>query len=201
MKTILAAGALILVAVSSAWAFDADTEALIARYKMGKPVAITDVAQLMRASEAWCYDQQETSCAWREVYLDVTEDRVVFELANAWDEQFDYAMTDEAVFAQNRICQTGFNWIPSLRATSRDDGRAIGGRALHDLRAAIAESRPDIATYDDCFDYLFMAADPEQDTVTLLQRQYVDAVHDTANDVEVTIHFNADDAAGLTLAL
>ena len=47
------------------------------------------------------------------------------------------------------------------------------------------------------FDYLFLRSDPDQEVVTLLQRQYVDEVHDPGRDVEVTLHFNAEDAAGL----
>ena len=67
------------------------------------------------------------------------------------------------------------------------------------MKRAIAASRPDLESYDDCFDYLYLSSDADQQVVTLLQRQYVDGVHDAANDVEVTVHFDAEDAAGLTL--
>ena len=63
----------------------------------------------------------------------------------------------------------------------------------------MAEARPDLEIYDDCFDYLYRASESDRQVVTLLQRQYVDGVHEAANDVEVTVHMVAEDAAGLTL--
>ena len=201
MKTLLAALALTLATGSVALAFDADTQGIIDQQKRGKLVAIADVARLMGSSEQWCYDNQEHSCAWSEVYLDVTDSGVSFELSNAWDEETDYAFTDEGAFSGNKICQTGVNWVTNLRGIRRSDGTSIGGRDLHELKLAIGESRPDLEAYDDCFDYLYMSSDPEKDTVTLQQRQYADGVHEPLNDVEVTVYFNAEAAAGLTLRL
>jgi hypothetical protein len=54
MKTLLAATALTLAFGSSAFGFDTATQAIIDRHKANKPVAITDVATLMRSRERWC---------------------------------------------------------------------------------------------------------------------------------------------------
>ena len=201
MKTLLAALALTLATGSAALAFDTDTQAIIDRHKSVKLVAIKDVAHLMRESAQWCYDNQDGSCAWSEIYLDVRDSGATFELSNAWDAELDYAMTDEALFEGDKACQTGLNWLPSLRAIRRSDGGPVGGRILHDFRLAMAEARPDLEAYDDCFDYLYLSSAADQQVVTLLQRQYVDGVHDAANDVEVTVYFDAEDAAGLTMRL
>lgn len=199
MKRLLATVALTLAGGSAALAFDADTQAIIDQHKRGKLIGIEDVAHLMRESAQWCYLEEDNSCAWIETYLDVRDSGVGFELANNWDADTDYAFTDEAVFTGNRLCQTGFNWIDNLRAMRRVDGGPIGGRDLFAFKQEMAVARPDIADYNDCFDYLYVASDAGQQVVTLLQRQYVDGVHDGANDVEVTVHFNPEDAAGLTL--
>lgn len=199
MTKVLTTLALVLLASPAAHAFDTETQAVLDRYKPGKLLAAADVAQLMGRSERWCYDLRDGTCAWSEIYLEVTDTTVEFELSNAWDIDTDYAMTDTGQFADNTICQTGTNWIPTVRATRRSDGTAIGGRALHDLRLAMAEARPDVESYDDCFDYLYLAGDAEGEVVTLLQRQYIDGVHEAANDVEVSILFNAEDAAALAL--
>ena len=48
------------------------------------------------------------------------------------------------------------------------------------------------------FDYLLKGSDAEAETITLLQRQFTDGVTDPINDVTVTLHFNAADAAALS---
>lgn len=199
MTKVLTALVLLLLASPSARAFDATTEAITDRYKAGKLVAENDVAHLMQSAQRWCYDRSYDTCAWSEIYLEVTGTTVIFELSNAWDAELDYAMTDTGVFRDGRICQSGADWLPSLQVTRRSDGTAISGRALHDLRLAMGEARPDLETYDDCFDYLYLSADADSEVVTLLQRQFVDGRHEAANDVEVSIHFNAADAAALAL--
>ena len=82
-------------------------------------MAIADVAHLMQASAQWCYDNQDHSCAWTEIYLEVGDSGVIFELANNWDAETDFAFTDEGAFRDNKVCQTGLNWVPNLRATRR----------------------------------------------------------------------------------
>ena len=196
MKTLLAATAITLATGSGALAFDADVQAIIDSHKAGKPVAMHDVAQLMRASEQWCYINQNHSCAWTDIYLEVTDTGATFEIGNAWDAETDIVFTDHGVFKDDRyVCETGHDWVPSVRATRRSDGSVIGGRMLWDLKSAIYETRS--SDVQNCFDYLYLRSDADQDVVTLLQRQYVDDVHDESRDVEVTLHFNAEDAAGL----
>ena len=198
MRIVLVAVAIALASSSAALAFDADTQAVIDRQKISKRVSITDMATLMRSSEKWCYDNQEHSCAWTDVYVEVTEEGAAFEIANAWDADTDIAFIDTGTFMDGRyICETGEDWVPTVRATRRDGNGPLDGRLLWDLKkeisAAIAADEPA------CYDYLYMRSDADYLQVWLLQRQYVDGVHDAANDVAVTVHFNAQDAAGLTL--
>ena len=197
MKSLLAAMAIVLTTGSAALAFDADIQAIISRHKANKPVSMTDMAQFMRASEQWCYDNQDHSCAWTDIYLEVTDTGASFEIGNAWDADTDIAFTDEGVFKDDRyICETGKDWVPSVRATRRSDGSVIGGRMLWEVKTAIYATRD--GDTQDCFDYLYLRSNPDQQTVTLLQRQYADDQHVEGNDVEVSLHFNAEDAAGLT---
>lgn len=197
MKTLLAAMAIVLTTGSAALAFDADIQAIISRHKANKSVSMTDMAQFMRASEQWCYDNQDHSCAWTDIYLEVTDTGASFEIGNAWDADTDIAFTDEGVFKDDRyICETGKDWVPSVRATRRSDGSVIGGRMLWEVKTAIYATRD--GDTQDCFDYLYLRSNPDQQTVTLLQRQYTDDQHVEGNDVEVSLHFNAEDAAGLT---
>ncbi|KRA47196.1 hypothetical protein ASD80_17920 [Devosia sp. Root635] len=193
----LAAMAIMLMTGSAALAFDADTQAVIDRHKAGKPVSMTDVAVLMRASAQWCYINQDHTCAWTDIYLDVTDTGATFEIGNAWDADTDIAFTDEGVFKDDRyICESGKDWVPSVRATRRSDGSVIGGRQLWELKAAIEAKRS--AESIDCFDYVYLRSEPDQQVVTLRQRQYTDGVHVEGNDVEVTLHMNSEDAAGLS---
>ncbi|KQX38315.1 hypothetical protein ASD04_11960 [Devosia sp. Root436] len=196
MKTMLAAMAILLMTGPAALAFDADTQAIIDRHKAGKLVSMTDMAQLMRSSAQWCYINQDHTCAWTDIYLEVTDTGATFEIGNAWDADTDIAFTDEGVFKDDRyICESGKDWVPSVRATRRSDGSVIGGRMLWELKAAIEANRS--AETLDCFDYVYLGANPDQEVVTLRQRQYTDGVHVEGNDVEVTLHMNSEDAAGL----
>ena len=195
MRTLLAM-VLVLVTGSAALGFDAGTQAIIDRHKAGKLVAMTDMATLMRASEKWCYDNQDHSCAWTDIYLEVTDRGVTYEIGNAWDAETDIAFTDEGVFRDDRyICETGKDWVPTVRATRRSDGSVIGGRMLWALKAEIQANRAGDTL--DCFDYVYLGNDADQQVVRLLQRQYAGDVHVEGNDVEVTLHMNAEDAAGL----
>lgn len=197
MKTLLAAMALTMATASAALAFDADSQAIINRHKSGKPVAMHDVATLMQASAQWCYLNQDHTCAWTDIYLEVTDTGATFEIGNAWDADTDIAFTDQGVFKDDRyICETGYDWVPTVRATRRSDGSTITGRLLWDLKAEIDAVRA--GDIQNCFDYLYLRSDPDQETITLLQRQYADGVHDENGDVEVTLHMNTEDAAGLS---
>ena len=195
MKMLFAAMAITL-ATGPALAFDADIQTIIDQHKAGKPLAMHDVAELMRGSERWCYINQDHTCAWTDIYLEVTDLGVTYEIGNAWSAETDIAFTDKGVFKDDRyICEAGYDWVPTMRAMRRSDGSVIGGRMLWDLRLDVYETRS--SDTQDCFDYLYLRSDPNQEVVTLLQRQYIDDVHDESRDVEVTLHFNAEDAAGL----
>ena len=125
IKTLFAALAITLATGSAALAFDSQTQAIIDRHQAGKMVAITGVAHLMQASAKWCYATQEQSCAWTEIYLDVTDASASFELGNSWAAETDYAITDEGAFRENETCQTGVNWVSNLRGTRRSDDTSI----------------------------------------------------------------------------
>lgn len=198
MKTLLAAMALALTTGSAALAFDADTQGMLDRLKAGKLVPIGQVAQLMQSSAQWCYINQNHSCAWTDIYLEVTETGATFEIANAWDAEIDVAFTDRGEFKDDRyICESGEDWVPSVRGSLRSGAGAVTGRSLWDLKLAIAANQA--RETQDCFDYVYLGSDKDQQVVTLLQRQYTDDVHIASNDVEVTVHMSSEDAAGLTL--
>lgn len=195
---LLVATALTLFGASAAAAFDEATQSVIDRHKKGgKPVSMTDVAGLMQASERWCYAEMDGTCSWSDIYVEVTDAGAVFEIGNAWSETADIVFTDRGTFKDDRyICETGDDWVPTMRAFSRQDGSALGGRELWALKtevtAAIAGGTVD------CFDYLYRSSYADAQTITLLQRQYTDDVYDPNMDTEVTLHFDAADAAKLT---
>lgn len=191
------AAALLLIATSAALGFDGKTQGIIDRYKPGKLIGIAEIGYLMAASERWCYREEEGSCAWSDIYLDVGKSQAEFEIGNAWNEQVDIVFTDRGSFRDGRyICETDTDWVPSVRATRRSDGSVIGGRELAALKSEIASLRSEDS--QDCFDYLFVSADAENQTITLTQRQYVDEIHDTSRDTEVTLHFDQATAEALT---
>ncbi len=197
MKIPLAAALLLLVATSAAFGFDSRTQGIIDQYKPGKLIRLADVAHLMAASERWCYLEQDGTCSWSDIYLDVGKSGAEFEIGNAWNEDVDIAFTDRGEFRDGRyICETGTDWVPNLRATRRSDGSVIGGRDLAKLKAEIADLRAEDSL--DCFDYVYTSADAENQTITLTQRQYINDVHETGKDTEVTVHFDAVAAQALT---
>ncbi|WDR00321.1 hypothetical protein PSC71_05995 [Devosia sp. J2-20] len=198
MKRLFVGLALSAMLSPTAFAFDTATQAIVDLQKSGKPVQTADLVVLMQASERWCYVQQAASCAWSDIYLDVNADGAQFEISNAWSEAVEIAFIDTGRFEDGRmICETGVDWLPTIRAIKRADGSIIGGRALHDLKAEIGATAAD--TTIDCFDYRYLGADAEARTITLLQRQSREGVHDPDQDTEVTLHFNPATAAALTL--
>ncbi|WP_240231561.1 hypothetical protein [Devosia lacusdianchii] len=197
MRIALAIAALSLSFTPSAFGFDAATQGIIERYKANKLVAMSDVATLMSSSERWCYAEEAGSCGWSDIYLDVTDTGAEFEIGNAWSEAVDIAFTDRGTFKDNRyICETGEDWVPTLRAISRPEGKLLVGRELHALKAEVEATQA--ADTLDCFDYLYRSSDADAQTITLLQRQYTDDVYNPVNDTEVTLHFDAANAAALT---
>ena len=199
MRRLIACLVVALVGVSPALAFDADTQGVLDRMKVGKLVPIADVATLMRGSERWCYLEDNGSCAWSDIYLDVTDTSATFEIGNAWNADYNVMFTDHGTLEDNRfICETTDDWVPTVRAERRSDGSAVGGRELWTLKGEMQSNRS--AESIDCFDYVLKTSDSEAETITLLQRQYTNGVTDAANDVPVTLHFNAQNAAALTWA-
>ena len=198
MKTLLAATALTLAFGSSAFAFDTASQAIIDRHKANKPVAISDIATLMSSSERWCYlEDAAGSCSWTDIYLEVTDSGVEYEIGNAWSETVDIIFTDGGVFEDGRyVCETGIDWVPTLRAVHRADGTMVLGRELKMLKDEVAETQTDSVV--DCFDYLYLSSDVAAQTVTLLQRQTTADVYDPTLDTEVTLHFDPANAAALT---
>ena len=197
MKLLLATTTILLTLAGPALAFEAPVQAVIERYKASKPMRIADVGALMSTSERWCYLEEAGSCSWSDIYLDVSDTGATFEISNAWDDSVDIAFVDQGTFHDGRyICETGYDWVASVRASNRADGSAIGGRELAALKAEIAAVQSEDVL--NCFDYLFMGKDAAAETVTLLQRQYVDDVHDASGDTLVTLHFDAESAAALT---
>lgn len=197
MKTLLAAMALTLAFGSSAFAFDADTQDIIGRHKANKPLNTTDIAMLMRSSERWCYAEDAGTCSWSDIYLDVTDEGAEFEIGNAWSETVDVLFTDSGVFKDGRyICEAGVDWVPTLRAAYRADNTIVTGRELRQIKTDLYATQSESVI--DCFDYLYRASDAAAQTVTLLQRQYTDDTYDPSKDTEVTLHFDAADAAALT---
>lgn len=178
-------------------AYDAASQALVDRFKPGKLVPIADVGALMLGAERWCYNQRDNECAWSDIYLSVSDDVVRYELSNPWSETVDISFVAEGEFRSGRyICETGYDWISSVRAYIRNDGMAIEGRELEALKQEIADY-VDIGNQSDCFDYLYAGHDAGAQTISLTQRHFVGGVHDPANDAGVTLHFDKATAEDL----
>lgn len=188
---------LLLAGAAPGLGFDADTEAVLDRVKAGKLVRMDDVAVLMMGAERWCYNERDGACGWSDVYLSVDGDMARYEISNPWSEDIDISFVDNGVLRDNRyICETGFDWVPSVRAYDRDTGDAIEGRALEALRQEIM-GVVTTANNSDCFDYLYQGAAPDKQIITLVQRQYVEGATDKANDAVVSLYFDTDAAQAL----
>lgn len=185
------------IAVAPGLAQDAASQAVIDGMKAGKLMEISDVAVMMMGAERWCYNEQEGNCAWSDIYLSVSETGAVYEISNPWSQDIDISFVDQGVFKDNRyICEAGSDWVPTVRAFGREDGTAIEGRDLAALKEEIyGVVTPEDA--DDCFDYLYQHQDKSAETVTLLQRHYMDGETDPANDALVTLYFDKEAADAL----
>lgn len=184
-----------LAGLTPALAFETSVREGLDRMKIGKVLPIGEVATLMRESERWCYNQEGEGCAWSDIYLDVTDTGATFEIGNAWDDEVNVYFTDQGTFEDNRfICESTVDWLPTLRATRRDDGMPIGGRELWAIRSQMSGNTGPT----DCFDYVLKSSDEVAETITLLQRKWTDGVTDEAQDAIVTIHFDPTTAAALT---
>ena len=153
----------------------------------------------MKGSERWCYGEDNGTCAWSEVYLDVSDAGPRLEASSSyWDGEYNRYVVDKAEFQQDRYsCEYGYDWTPSVRLTHRSDGTPANDRELDQFRVQFARNfgidKPN------CYDYLFVRSDPSNNTITLLQRTWSDFVQDEGSDVPVTLHFDAANANALTL--
>ena len=196
MRHLLAIVAVTLLGAAPALAFTPDTAEVLTRVKSGKAVKITDVATLMRDSERWCYNEADNHCAWSDIYLSVTEEGALYEISNAWSETQDISLIDKGEFSDNRfICETGFDWVPSVYVTERSDGVAVGGRALQAIKDELDPMRGRTSLL--CFDYLYLRSDAARQTVTLRQRSHDGDTMLPDDDAEVTLHFDPSEAAAL----
>ncbi len=199
MRALALALAAVVTSGLPAVALDTASQQVVERLKPGKRLAIEDVGSLMMGSERWCYNELNGQCAWTDIYLDVTEDGARYEIGNAWDDTVDIVSVDEGVFRDGRyICETNFDWVPTVRAFLRDDGSALFGRDLEHLRQEIRSNLS--GERNGCFDYVYRSHDVEAETVTLLQRQYDDGIYNEAGDALVTLYFNKADADALKWA-
>ena len=196
MKAMLAVTAIVVLG-TPVLGFDPGVEAITSRYKAQKLVNAADIGELMRLSERWCYAEDQGECAWSDIYLEVTTQDVRSEISNAWSEVVDISFVDRGICGdKNRLCETGEDWLPTIHARNRTDGTAIGGRELEAIKQEVATNRNESI---DCFDYLYQSTDAAAETVSLLQRQYVEGVHQPDANVAVTLHFDPVNAAALKL--
>ena len=199
MKALFAVAA-ILALTGPALAFDPTIAAVVNDLKPKQQLTATQVATLMRSSEVWCYKQDDVaySCEWTDTYLDVTGNDIRVEVANAYGENNLY-IVDQSRFEQDRyVCEYDYNWVPSVRMVRRDNDIPLTGRELDQWRVQFANN---FGIDDpDCYDYLYVRSDSDIQTITLLQRTFSDFVKDEGSETLVTLHFNSEDAAGLSLA-
>lgn len=196
MKKALYALTALLALSGPAMAFDPDVAAVLDSLKPKAQLDVRDIATLMRNSERWCYAETDNACSWADVYLDVSENGPVIEISNAYDADFELYIVDKAEFRDEVYsCEYDYDWTSSIRLISRSDGSSIGGKELYDLRVQFENN---FGIDDpDCFDYLFVRSDEDQQTVTLMQRTFSDFVIDAGSQVLVTIHFDPANAAAL----
>lgn len=196
-KLLLAAAATLALAGPALAQIYPSPEAIANSTKSGKWLHADEVAGLMQAAEVWCYNEADGTCDWSEIYVGVTLDPqgITYESVNSWDTAIDVYFTDKAEFRDDRyVCEFGYDKVPSTRAINAD-GTSVGGRVLEALRAQVAEGRIDRPNY--CFDYVYGSYDAAAGTMSLTQRQYLDGVVDPSKAAEITLHFNAADAATL----
>ena len=195
---ILTAAAAMLALSGPAFAFDPAIAEIVATLKPKAMVDTKDLAALMQGSERWCYKEDDGSCSWSDVYLQPTAAGPRLEVSSAIRDEYDLYFFNQAIFLEDRYsCEYGYDWSASARLTRRSDGTPVNGRELDAVRVQLADSVGDEAPH--CFDYLFVGADTEANTVTLLQRSYMDMVKVEGSEVPVTLHFDAADANALTL--
>jgi len=198
MNIILAAAAVLALA-SPAFAFDDDLQSIINTAKPKQLISTDQLITLMGQSAMWCYKEtDEGGCAWTDVYLDATTEGMRVEIHQHYDEALDLYLVDQDHFEQERyVCEHDFDWVPSLRVVRQADGVSLSGRALEQYRSQYSVSAS--LMKPNCFDYQFVRANLELETVTLVQRTYSDFIKDEGSDTLVTLHFDEDDLERLHL--
>lgn len=197
MKRIWAISAMTLAAILPSQAFDDASQAVIDRAKVGKALPIEDVATLMMGAERWCYNQQDDECAWSDIYLSTSAEGATFEISHPWSQTVDIVFVSAGVFREGRyICENAVDWIPSVRAYERGEGWALEGRELAALKQEIADT-VDLTDDHACFDYIYRGHDVNEETVTLLQRDYAGPDGNPLGEAMVTLHFDKDIADAL----
>lgn len=198
MKIACAAIAM-LTLCGPAFAFDPTIAELVGNLKPKTLVPLSDIVVLMKGSEQWCYIEENGSCGWSEVYLDVSDAGPRLESSSSyWDGEYNRYIVKKGEFQQDRyVCDYGYDWTPSVRLTRRSDGTPVNDRELDQFRVQFANNFG--IDNPDCYDYLFVRADAQANTITLMQRTYSDFVKDEGSDTLVTLYFDADAAKALTL--
>lgn len=197
MRLPIAALVLSLASTLPGLAFDADSQALVDRMKVGKPLAMDAAVPLMLGAERWCYSQRDEECGWSEIYLEIKDDKLHYELSNPWNEAVDISYVSEVEIRDNaQICEIGFNWLPSVRAYSRDTGLSIEGRELAALKQDVL-AIVDPTLSHDCYSYVYGGSDAEAETITLTQKQYIGGAYQPDMDAEVVLHYDKERADNL----
>lgn len=200
MKIVYAALA-ILALVGPAWAQTYPSAEVVATTtKSGKWLHADELAGLMREAEVWCYNEENSTCQWSEIYLDVTLDPqgITYDSTNSWDSDKDLYFVDKVEFRDDRyICEFGYDKVASTRAI-RSDGTPIVGRELQAVRDEVTEARAPAPNF--CYDYTYGSYDAAAGTMSLTQRQYLGGVVDPSKEAGITLFFRAADAAALKTA-
>ncbi|WDR07124.1 hypothetical protein PSQ90_06730 [Devosia rhodophyticola] len=199
LKEILAGVALLIAGCAPAFSFDAATDAVLGSLKIGKVLHQNALTTLMSGSQRWCYDQQQNSCGWSDIYLDIGDERVSYEGSTLWDEATEIAVVHELALRDDRyVCEVAETATPTTRAIAVGSGQPIGGRPLAELKAEIGAAEAADISYD-CFDYVLISLAQNRESLILRQRQYINGTTDAANDVSVTLHFDPTVAHSLKL--
>ncbi|WDR02014.1 hypothetical protein PSQ19_15190 [Devosia algicola] len=199
MNRAMTGAAALVLCCAPALGFDAATDAALANVKIGKVLHLDALTTLMSSSQRWCYQQQQDSCGWSDIYLDIGDNRVSYEGSTRWDEATEIAVVHELALRDDRfVCEVAETATVTTRAFAVGTGQPIGGRPLAGLKREIGAAEAADISYD-CFDYVLISLAQNRESLVLRQRQYIDGTTDAANDVLVTLHFDPTVAHSLKL--
>src|SRR4051794_27094518 len=83
-------------------AFDPTIAELVGNLTPKALVSLADIVVLMKGSERWCYGESNGSCAWSDVYLEVTDAGPRVEISNEYWDEYNMYIVDKAEFQQDR---------------------------------------------------------------------------------------------------